>query len=135
MEMAIESKNKLSFELSHKNPDLKQVLLRFERLESSLRALKIYQGMIRNYLFKQFGKEEVEKNILAISKLFDKMFHSDNNKVELFHMVMAMIDKGYLPTYIDLDMIQKQEIAKRSNLPLEYVTKVISFIPDVIVNE
>jgi len=134
MEMAIQSKNKLVKELSPKNPELKQVVIRFERLESSLRSVKIYQGTIRSYLFKQFGEKEVETNILAISKLFEKMFNSDNNKVELFHMCMSMIDKGYLPTYIDLDMIQKQEIAKRSKLPLEYVTTILRYIPDVCIN-
>jgi hypothetical protein len=118
-----------------RSKEIQQLGKRIELLERHLRLCKMYTGAIKSFIDRTFNQDDHYKAMMGISKQFDQMFNMHPDQISLVHVAIAMIKKGCLPTYIDLNMLQKQEIAKRTNLPVEYISQVIAHIPDVLLKE
>lgn len=108
---------------------------RHAQLNSLLTFSHSYHNSMQNRVKEIYTSVDFDESGSSISKIMKDLFRMDDKDREAVIMSMEMIKKGKIPTFINFGTIEKQELAKRSNLPLEYVTKVISFIPDVIVNE
>lgn len=107
---------------------------RHSQLKSLLAFSHSYHSAMQNRVKEIYTSVDFDESGASISKIMKDLFAMNDTGREASLMAIEMIKKGFIPTFLDLDMLHKQEIAKRANLPLEYVTKVLSFIPDVIVN-
>ena len=125
----------LEKELDKKHPVFKTHAVRVDNLKRLLALSKIAYNSKKKWLSETFNEDDTYNSMLNISKFMDELFELDHYSVQSVYLAKDMMKKKCFPTYLDLSTSKLQELAKRTNLPLEYVKLVLIHIPDVIINE
>jgi hypothetical protein len=117
-----------------KNPVYKKFSVRHAQLNSLLTFSRAYCNSMENRVKEIYETVDFDESGHAISSLMKDLFKMDNTDRESVIMSMEMVKKGKTPTFINFSTIEKQELAKRTKLPLEYIITILSHIPDVCIN-
>lgn len=80
-----------------------------------------------------FSVDQFDEQVGAISEHMKELFSMDPIEIHQVLLATKMVQNGKFPTYVDLETIEKQEIAKLANIPAEHVFKVFQHIPQFCV--
>jgi len=117
-----------------KNPVYRKFSVRHAQLNSLLTFSRAYCNSMENRVKEIYETVDFDASGHAISSLMKDLFTMDNTDREAVIMSMEMVKNKKIPTFINLGTYEKQELAKRTKLPLEYVITILSHIPDVCIN-
>lgn len=135
IESAVKHYEDLEKAMGKNHKELRPHSIRVDNLKRLLALSKIAYNSKKKWIDTTFKGDDTYNATFNISKLFDSLFKMDENHIQLLYVAKDMIEKGSYPVYIDLETSKIQELAKRSNLPVEYVRSVLAHLPDIIVNE
>ncbi len=107
-------------------------------LDNSFRLLslaKIQHNITKKWVTECIGNEDAYNVQLGVSKTITEMLSMSEDHVALMMIAVKMILAGHMPSYLQLTQANMQELAKRTNIPVEYVRLVIANIPDLMLNK
>lgn len=107
---------------------------RSNALDNLRRESNRFTSVIEPKVKEAFSDEDFDEQIGAITEHMKSLFTMTHEQIHMLIMATKMIKNGKIPTYFDMQTLEKQEIAKKANIPAEHVIKVLQYIPDVCIN-
>jgi len=117
-----------------KDPELKQISRGDTTIERLLVNAKMQFNESKNWIKQNVGNEEVYNAQLGVSKTITSMLEMSSDQIALMMLSVTMINKGLIPSYIDLKTADLQRLSQKTNIPLEWVRMVFTHLVDVAID-
>lgn len=110
-------------------------LNRADDLMNRLLALsKIQFNESKRWVNDTVGSNEAYEAVLGVSKVISSMLKMSGDQIALMMLAVTMIQKGMIPTYIDLHTADLQRLSQKTNMPLEFIRTVFTHLVDVAID-
>jgi len=110
-------------------------LNRADDLMNRLLALsKIQYNESKRWVNDTVGSNEAYEAGFGVSKVISSMLKMSGDQIALMMLAVTMIQKGMIPTYIDLHTADLQRLSQKTNMPLEFIRTVFTHLVDVAID-
>ena len=118
-----------------KSPAYKQFIMRVGAMSKIASDAKVYAHNTAKRLKDLYSEEKFDDNVGYLSGHINNLYNMSPLEVTLAMNATEMIKNGNIPTFLNLSTVQLQEVAKKTNIPYEYIAKIINELQNVSVNE
>lgn len=110
-------------------------LNRADDIMNRLLALsKIQFNESKRWVGETVGSNEAYEAGFGVSKVISSMLKMSGDEIALMMLAVTMIQKGMVPSYIDLHTADLQRLSQKTNIPLEFVRTVFTHLVDVAID-
>jgi len=117
-----------------KSKGAKVFIQRMNGLEAITRLATTFANNAKVRLLDMYGEEKIDENVGNISRHVNILYSMDAEQIVSIMNCTEMVKNGHIPSYLNLEASDYQNMAQKTNIPYEYVAKIVNELQNFTIN-
>lgn len=135
-QMGLSIGNQMLRMVDKKSKGAKVFIHRMNGLEGITRLATTFANNAKVRLLDLYGEEKIDENVGNLSRHVNILYSMDAEQIVSIMNCTEMVKAGHIPTYVNMEASDYQNMAQKTGIPFEYVKKIVNELQNfTVVND